>query len=213
MLAHTWGAVLRHRWVSALVVVLAATTAAVGFFLLPPQQESSAQVLFLPPLVQAGVIGEVNPYLSLGGSLGTTASIVTVRVGDDASRARLDAAGATATYTVKPNLGENAGPILLVNVTGDDSRVVQRTMTSVVAEIQQQMKTLQRETSVPTKSLITTTVLTEYSSPIAVYTRPLRLAVALGGGTLILLAVVVLLWDRRQLRRFPRGPSGSEPQP
>ncbi len=200
MLANTWGAVVRHRWLSVLVVVLVANVAGAVFLLLPPQQESKAQVLFLPPLVQAGVTGEVNPFLSLGGSMGTTASIVMVRVGDDATRARLAAAGATATYTVEPNLGENAGPILLVKATGQDSEVVQRTMTAVVAEIQGQMQSLQRAVPAPNGSFITTTVLTQYPAPVPVYTRPLRFAVAAGGGVFVVLGGALLFWDRRQRR-------------
>ena len=212
-----------RRWLLTLLVLLLSGGAAVGTYLaVPATLRSTAQVLFLPPVTQAGVVGQVNPFLSLGGSMGTTASVVQVRVSDDATAERLAKAGATAKYTVAPNLGENAGPILIVTADARDPAVAQSTASAVVDEIRVQIQALQTEAQAPSGSLITTTVLTASPEPVAVHTTSLRVAGVTGVALLAVLAIGLLLLDRRQMggrepgareggRRSPRGAAAAVP--
>ncbi len=194
--------VLLRRWPVVLASVLAAAAAAVGVFVVvPPQQESKAQVLFLGPRVQAGIKGESNPFLALGGSLGIAASIVQIRVSDDDTATLLAAQGATAKYLVEANLGENAGPILIVTSDDDSAQRAQATTAAVVQQIQDTMRSLQLEAKAPTKSYITTTVLTSYPKPLPVYKQPIRFAIVAAGLVLVLpLALIVLVENRRERR-------------
>jgi hypothetical protein len=203
--------ILRRQWVLVVCALAAANSVGLGVFLTSvPQQESVAQVLFLPPRTQAGVEGLINPFLSLGGSLGITAAVVQIRVTDDDAVERLRQKGATGKYIVESNLGQNAGPILIVTATDKSAGVAQATATAVVSEIQAVMQELQRAAGAPRQSYISTTVLTAYPAPIPVYKSTIRLAIVAGALALFGLLILILLLERIRMRRIGDGAGAAQ---
>jgi hypothetical protein len=218
MLADSLHTLLR-RWPLALVAVLLALAAGVGVYkAVPPKQESKAAILLVPSLRQPGVTGPSNPYLGLGDSLGVVATVLQASVSDDRTARRLVQAGNRATYTVAPDLAENAGPILAVTTDDTSPAMAQRTLSAVISEVQSRLRSLQQQQNVPETLMISTVVLTSSIHPLPVHKAQVEKAVIAAAVVLIALIALILLAERlanrSRRRRAAAGPhAGERPSP
>ena len=100
---------LWRRRILVIFTLLVTIVAGIGTYLqIQPGQESKAQVLLLGSIKQPGVRDPTNPFVNLGGSLAVVASVLQVSVTDEKTARTLYASGDRASYTVEPNLAENA---------------------------------------------------------------------------------------------------------
>lgn len=191
--------VLRRRWGLALLAVLAACAAAGSTFaLVPPVQQSKAAVLFVPSIRQPGVEGPTNPLLELGGSVAVVASVVQIAVTDDQTSLELAAAGQTAKFEVVPDLGENAGPVLLVTAEDPDRDVARSTRDALVDRISEELERLQDSRGVSSDLRVTSVLLTSSPKAVALHKDQIQLAAVAGGSLLAALLLLLLLVDRRR---------------
>lgn len=196
---------LLRRWrLVALALVLALSAGTVAVLATPWSYESRAQVLFLPPTVQPGVVGQVNPLLSLGPALRVTADIVRLGVSDDATRAELVRQGAIEEYEVDTYLADNGGPILNVKAAGPDAAQSRRTVTLLTDRIIGDLRTLQASADAPSNTYITASVLTETPKPERSVKDKVRSGAIAFPGVLVLLLALVVLGDRVAARRAAR---------
>lgn len=196
--------ILVRRWRLMIVALMVGLWAGAGTaWLLPPQQQSSAAVLFVPALKQPGVDGPTNPLLALTGSVGVVASVVQIAVTDDKTQLQLVAAGHTAPYQVVPNLGENAGPILLVSAQSSNAAAAQGTRDAVVATISDTLRALQDARGVPPDLRVNAVVLTSDPTVKTSHKVQIQMGVAVTGATVVLLWLLIIAQERRALRSQP----------
>lgn len=200
---------MRRRWLLVLVSALAAGAATWGVFqYVPPVQQSSAAVLFVPSLRQPGVEGPTNPLLELGGSVGVIASVVQIAVTDDETAQELEGRGLVAEYEVVPDLGENAGPVLLVTTEHKSREISTKTRDALVKMISDELRELQDARGVSSSLRVDTVTLTSSPQPEPVQKRRIQFATLAGGGTLTVLLLSIVLLDKRIVSRS--GKQGSE---
>jgi hypothetical protein len=191
----------RRRWwvVAALIVAVAAGQAT--YQAVKPMQESKAQVLLLGSLRQPGVKDLTNPFNNLGGSLGVVANVLAVQVTDEQSVTALIQRGATAKFSVAPNLAENAGPSLLIAADDVSADLAHKTMIAVVDQIQTELAQLQTKQNVQADLFIKSIVLTQSAHPLPVRKAQVQKAILATLGAATILIVLILLIERRQLSR------------
>lgn len=178
-------------------LVLAALTGFGAWLMVPPTQQSTAAVLFMPSVKQPGIAGPTNPLLSLGNSVSIVASVVQIAVSDDHTMAMLAEAGHTAAYEVVPDLGENAGPVLLITVEDPNFAQAQSTRDALVAEIKRTLTVLQDERDVPGDLRVGATLLTSSSEPKPIHKPQVQFALIAAASTLMVLLVLILGLERR----------------
>lgn len=194
--------ILYKRRVWLLVALLLAVAAGVGAYKsIHPKQESKAQVLLVPSLTQPGVNGLTNPFMGLGGSIAVVASVVQVAVMDSTTAQHLVAQGDRASYQVAPNLGENAGPVLLVTVDDKSAEMSKRTLAGVLNAIGDTLHQLQVKRNVPSSLFISAVVLTASQHPQPVHKAQVQTAVLAMVVVLIVLITLILVAERRRRRR------------
>lgn len=193
----------RRMWV-ALALIAALGAGAGAFVSTPPTQRSMAQVLFVPSVKQPGVEGPTNPFLSLSGSVAVVASLIQISVSDDQTVSALAGQGHTATYIVEPNLNENAGPVLIVTTESRSAAQAQGTMHALIETMKSDLRERQTEQGVRADLMVSLVVLTSTDKPTVVRKTQLQIAVAAMAATLVVLVGLLLLVDRRRLRRAAR---------
>jgi hypothetical protein len=196
---------LLRRWLWVIVALVVAVVAgAAAYVLVGPRQASTAEVLFLPSVNQPGdtpgVLTKTNPFRSLDSSLGVVAGVVQVSVTDDQTQASLIQAGYRATYTVGPNLAENAGPSLLVKVEDKSGPMAQATLGAVLKQMDATLARIQADRKVPAGQFITAMVVTSLPHPSPDRKTQIQLAVVAGIVVFLLLIVLILLLERRRTR-------------
>lgn len=193
----------RWPWVAVALVVTLVVGAGV-YKTVAPGQESKAQVLLVPSITQPGVNGPTNPFNNLGGSMAVAASVVQVAVTDQKVAQALLNEGARASYSVQPNLAENAGPVLLVTADDPSATMAQRTLSAVIDQIKQQLLQLQVSRNIPNDLLINAVVLTATTHAKPVHKAQVQKAVLATLAVLVILIMLILLADRRSRRRAQR---------
>ncbi len=212
MLKECLRALWRRRVLSTLAVLVALGTGALAFVAVPPTQHSTAQVLFVPSVKQPGVEGPTNPFMAMTGAVAIVASVVQAQASDDRTASELADAGHTAKYEVTPNLAENAGPILLIDVTDPSVQNSSATRDAVIARIQDDLQAIQAEQGIDTDLLVRSVVLTSSPKPVVVHKNQIKLAVLGSVAALGFLVVLILLVERRRIARLARrGPTAVEP--
>lgn len=208
MLAYSLTLLRRRLGVVVVAVVLCAAAAALVLVVVPPGQQSTASVLFVPSAKEPGVSDPTNPLLSLGGSVAIVASVVQVAVTDDQTEQKLVGDGRAASYTVVPDLGENAGPILQVTAESTDAALSASTRDRVVDELQSELAALQASQKVPSTLRLSTVVLTSSPTPTPVRKTQIQLAVVAFLVLLLLFLALVLAVEHRSDRgRHRRSPA------
>lgn len=196
----------RLPWV-LVALVLAMGAGGVTAIATPPMQASTASVLFVPSVKQPGVAGPTNPLLALNGSVAVIASVLQIAVTDDETSLRLASRGHTSDYKVEPDLGENAGPVLLISVEDSDPRKAEGTRDAVVNEIKERLKFFQDQRSVPSDLRVDAVLLTSSPRPIANHKPQIQLGMAAASACLAILLGLILLIERRS-GRLPHRRSG-----
>jgi hypothetical protein len=187
--------------------LLAALTGLGAWLVVPPTQQSTAAVLFVPSVKQPGVQGPTNPLLSLGNSVSIVASVVQIAVSDDHTMSMLADAGHTAEYEVVPDLGENAGPVLLITVEDVSFSQAQGTRDALVAEIRKNLTLLQDERHVPEDLRVSAVVLTASSEGKPIHKPQIQAALLSVAGTMVALLLIILQLERRAERGRRHGPA------
>lgn len=208
MLIDTARLLLRRWRLVALALVLTLAAGAGAAVLGPWRYESRAQVLFLPPTVDPGIEGQINPFLALGPALRVTADIVRLDVVDDSTRAELVARGAVEEYEIEPYLADNGGPILNVTVEGPDADRTRLTVDLVSARIIEDLRTIQDSARAPSGSYISASVLTRTPEPEPSVKDKVRLAAVLAPAVLVLLLASIIVQDRFRGRSARRADAG-----
>jgi hypothetical protein len=203
MLTECIRALWRRRWWTILACVVALAAGAGAFLAVPPVQRTTAQVLFVPSVKQPGVDGPTNPFLSLGGSVAVVASIIQAEVSDDQTAAALAKSGHKAKYEVVPNLTENAGPVLIITTEDVDVDQSQGTMKAVIGAIKESLRTIQADQHIQSDLMVTSVVLTS-SKALPVRKAQAQVAVGASAAVLVLLVGIILLVERRQIRKQMR---------
>jgi capsular polysaccharide biosynthesis protein len=193
--------VLMRRWYVVLVGLVVTAALAVGaMHVVPATYSAKADVLLLPPKAP----DSENPYLGLG-DLAPVASALARNVLSDATSVRLAADGITKNYSVVVDSTVSA-PIMLVTASGNTSADALTAVERVTAIVAPTLLQLQQAQDVPTKDLITSTVIHTDKSATAIrksQTRAVLIAIVLG---LVLTGLAAALIDRMALRRRRRGP-------
>ena len=141
--------VLLRRWYILLPCL--ALTVAGGWFItssMEPVFESKASVVLLGPNV--GREGEVNPYLDFGGSLETTALVLSNNLSSEPAANRLFDAGAKGTYLIVTP----GGPVVNVEAKGRNEVEAIQTANVVVAALADELRVRQEQAGAPQGSFI-----------------------------------------------------------
>jgi capsular polysaccharide biosynthesis protein len=194
--------ILLRRWIFVLVAIVVAAAAGIGVYkAIPPKYQTTSSILFYPPQTSPGVTGKLNPFLNLGGSMGVWANIVGIQAVSNDTANSLYSGGATATYTVVENLGENAGPILNVTVSDKSAAMTEHTLTAVDSKILQLGETLQTAQGVTDPNmLIRGTVITSDTKPKAVHKTQVQDA-AIAAIVVFIIGLALILLAERLLER------------
>ena len=150
--------ILLSRWY--VVLPSLALTAAAAFFAtqaVTPSFESSGSMVLLGPAIGAPTSGEkppqVNAYLEFGGTLETTAEVLSRATLSDATAKRLRAAGATAEYEV--GTGSDGGsPIINIVATGTSPGAARKTVIAIERELARQLQARQVAAKAPREQFI-----------------------------------------------------------
>lgn len=209
MLTYSLTLLRRRLWVVVLAFALCGVAGAQVLVFVPPVQQSEASVLFVPSAKEPGVTEPTNPLLSLGGAVAIVASVVQVAVTDDQTQLKLVGSSGTASYTVVPDLGENAGPILMVTTQSTDAAASNRLRDQVVQEIQQNLASLQSSQQVSSDLRISTVVLTRSLEPTVVRKAQIQIGVVVFSVLMLACLALILLAEHRGARRRSRRAAGS----
>jgi hypothetical protein len=199
---------LKHAVLTGLALLVGVAVGVGAFTLVTPQQESTAQVLFVPSTTAPGVNGPTNPFLSLGGSVAITASLVRASVTDRRAAQTLYDNGAHGRYEVVPNLSQNAGPVLLVRADDQSAAMATLTLAAVLQAIKDRLLSLQVDRSVAKTLLINAVVLTASPHALPVRKAQMQVSILAGFGALAALLFIIVVCERYRSRQ-----SGGEPSP
>ncbi|GAA1882474.1 hypothetical protein [Lapillicoccus jejuensis] len=211
MLTYSLTLLRRRLWVVVLGMALCLVAGAQVLVFVPPVQQSEASVLFVPSAKEPGVAEPTNPLLSLGGAVAIVASVVQVAVTDDQTQLKLVGESGASTYTVVPDLGENAGPVLMVTTQSKDAAESQRLRDEVVSEVQRDLASLQASQKVSSDLQISTVVLTRSLEPTVIRKAQIQLGVAVAAVTMLLCLGLILLAEHRSVRRRSRRAGPASP--
>jgi hypothetical protein len=204
--------ILLKRWLLTLPLFILTIGALAGAAVtLPWDYEAQASMVFLASPVQAKNAGG-NPWLVFDSSLTVTAEVVGREMMDDRTVMQLRAKGLTATYTVMiaPN---STGPVLSVDVTGNDASNTDATMKAVLAMIPDKLQQIQADGGVSPAARIGLSMVSVSPQPQTKSTKKLRnLAVILFAG-LSITVVTPLFVESISVRRRTRSRGAAAPQP
>ncbi|GAA2418005.1 hypothetical protein GCM10010191_30760 [Actinomadura vinacea] len=177
----------------------------------PWTYEAQASVVFLASPFQAKQAGG-NPWLVFDSSLTVTAEVVGREMMDDRTAAGLRARGLTAGYEVGV-AQDSTGPVLAVDVSGDDPRVVKGTLDALVAAIPQRLTHIQAKEGVTERAQIKASVVTASPKAALAATGKLRMLVMVLFVGLALTVAVPLFAEVLSERRRRGRASSAEPEP
>ena len=140
------------------------------------------------------------------------ASVIQIAVTDDRTATELISQGRTAKYEVVPDLGENAGPVLLITAEDADNATARRTRDALVDQVTRRLKELQDSRGVSQDLRVSAVLLTASPKPEALHKKQIQLSVAAGGVTLGVLLLMILLVDRRRTRPRLKDPTDEHVQ-
>jgi hypothetical protein len=160
--------ILIRRWpvVLAGLVLTVVGVVQVGH-IVQPSYEAKGTVLFLSP-------GAGNQYLEFPAGLEVTADALIVKLQSPAGGKRLEAAGATASYTLE----RTNGPIVEITANGRTDAEATKTVDLVVASMRSELESYQ--VAAPPNQQITLEALTEPTSKAKLGSR-IRAQFAVGG--------------------------------
>lgn len=152
-MVHIW----RRRWILTTLVLLVALVGCSGAALkLPRTYQAMCTALLVPSHNAANALGEGNPYLSFTDSISTTADVMATQLMAPATEQGLVVRGYTEPYTVVPESTTSQtvasgsalpGPFVLVTVTGDNQKSVERTLYGITEAIRTTMSAMQANIS------------------------------------------------------------------
>jgi hypothetical protein len=198
-----WDAVrvlVRRWWVFAPALVLSAIASIGTYHVLPAHYRGDASVLFLMP--PRGDGQAVNPYLDFGGSLYSTADVVSRVLMADDMIARIRAKGDATTYAVSLAFGSSA-PIVSISVLADDPALVKRTINDLLVQLDAQLSHRESASGAPRSTWIRTTTLSKSSTPVVLRSTKVRGGIAVFAFGLVIAAVATFLVEGRAGRRDP----------
>ncbi|MFC5751794.1 hypothetical protein [Actinomadura rugatobispora] len=211
-----WIGILLRRWkltVPLLLLALGGVGAAAT--VTPWTYEARANLVFLASPFQARQAGG-NPWLVFDSSLTVTAEVVGREMMDDRTAAGLRGRGLTAAYEIGV-AQDSTGPVLAVDVSGDDPRVTKATLDALVAEIPRRLTQIQVEEGVTERAQIKASVVTASPKAALAATGKLRvLVMALFVGLALTVAVPLfaeVLSERRRRGRAPDPEPAPAPDP
>jgi hypothetical protein len=191
---------LARRWyLSFAGLLVTAGLAFVALQLVPPAWESKASVVLLPP--KSTVEPGGNPYLELGG-LSPTLDLLVVTLDDQQMVQLIKSVSPTAEYTVEADT-TSSGPVMVVTVQDRTPVDAVAARDELVRQAPVRLAELQDNLAIPSRSHITSMVLTQDREPEIVGKNQLRaLVVAVGTGvvgTALLVALIDGYLTRRRL--------------
>ncbi|WP_165975610.1 hypothetical protein [Actinomadura rubrisoli] len=212
-----WAGTLLRRWWLTLPLLLVALAGAGAVAVVTPwTYEAKASAVLLASPFQAKSAGG-NPWLVFDSSLTVTAEVVGREMMDERTAAALRAKGLTATYVVGV-APDSTGPVLAIDVSGDDPRVTKATLDALLATVPERLARLQSQEAVSPRAQIKMNVISASPKASLVATDKIRTVVmVLFLGLVIAVAVPlfaeVLAERRRRLQgrvradaRAPREP-------
>lgn len=205
-------ALLRLWYIAVPVLILGAGAAGMAAVALPPTFESSAKVLFVPSAQLPGTNERVNPYLNFNQTLFIAADVVRLSVSGEETVRDLRARGLAGDYGVEVDKA-SSGPVLLVTGMSDSRRGATETVNLVVEAVQESLVARQLDASAPQDSLISTTLLSEPTTPVEVQKKRIQVALVVFSASLAIGVLLVALVERsRRSRRRDAGPP-ARPEP
>jgi hypothetical protein len=197
---------LARRWYLTLAgLLVTAGLAFIALQLVPPVWESKANVVLLPP--KSTVEPGGNPYLQLGG-LAPTLDLLVASLDDQEMEQLIKSVSPTAEYTVVADT-TSSGPVLAVTVEDRTPANSLAARDQVVGQVPLKLDALQDNLTIPSRSRITSMVLTQDNKPEIVGKDQLRaLVVAVGAGA-VGTALMVALIDGYLTRRRLAAASGA----
>lgn len=198
------GSAFRRWYVTLLGLVATLGLCALAFQLVPAKYEATARVLLLPPAstVQKGG----NPYLQLGG-LDAAVSILGRSMSDAENQLALQTAGSTAKFTIGPD-DLTSGPVLLLTADAKAQSQVLGSLQIALDQVPRTLAAIQQSVSVPTASMITSTVITQDNEAKVVRKSQIRAVVVAAVAGIILTLMIAALVDVRLRRRESRRAEG-----
>jgi hypothetical protein len=212
------GILLRRWWLTLSLLLLALGGTGAMAFVTPWTYEAKADLVFLASPFQSKDAGG-NPWLVFDSSLTVTAEVVGREMMDDRTAAGLAARGLTAQYEIGV-APDSTGPVLSVQVSGEDARVTKATLDALVAAIPQRLRQMQANEGVEPRAMIKTSLVTASSKAALAATGKLRtLVMVLFVGLALTVAVPLfaeVISERRKRGRTPppdrRPESGRPPE-
>jgi hypothetical protein len=200
---------LKRWWLTLPLFALTLIGVASAAVVLPWSYEAKADMVFLASSYQAKQAGG-NPWLVFDGSLTVTAEVVGRELMDDQTMAAIRNQGLTSTYLigVAPN---SAGPVLDVDVKGNDSADTAATLNALMKLIPQKLDQIQAEHGVAAPARIRLNVVSASPHPDLKSTSKVRTLAVLAFGGLVATVAVPLFVESISARRT--GGRRSEPQP
>ena len=171
---------LMRRWYLTLAGLLA--TAGLAFAalqLVPPAWESEASIVLLPP--KSAVEPGANPYLQLG-DLAPTLDLLVASLSDQRMQQSIKSRSPSAVYTVEADT-TSSGPVMVVSVIDQTPVNAVAVRDQLVQQTPLRLAELQDSLTIPSRSRITSMILTQDAVPTIVGKDQLRAAVvAVGAG-------------------------------
>jgi hypothetical protein len=201
--------ILLRRWLLTVPLLLLTLGGVAGAAVVTPwTYEAQGTVVFLASPYQAKQAGG-NPWLVFDTSLTVTAEVVGREMMDDRTAAELRGRGLTAEYEIGV-AQDSTGPVLAVDVTGDDARVTKATLDALVTEIPRRLTELQVQEGVDQRAQIKANVVTASPKAALAATGKLRLLVmVLFAGFTLTVAVPLFAEVVSERRRRGREAGGA----
>lgn len=141
--------VVVRRWYAVLPVLVLTAASAFQVHRSPPTYEANGSALLVAPSNATGATGQPvkqNAYLIFSGSLNITASAVSRVMNDTATRDGYFEAGLLPDYEIG---ADPSIPLIGVTATGSDPEVVVATVKRALADVSNQLKSLQDQAEAP----------------------------------------------------------------
>jgi capsular polysaccharide biosynthesis protein len=152
--------VVRRHWKLLLVGLVLTFALAWGAFVAvgPSYQATTEMILLVPhgnttPGRTADVLPTGNPYLSFGGTLNVTGTVIAKALMGNQGATEVSARGGSASYSVEPPVGD--APVLTITATSADPAASLRTAAIVRTLLTRELDRQQRVAGAPQASWIT----------------------------------------------------------
>ena len=152
--------VVRRHWKLLLVGLVLTVALAWGAFVAvgPSYQATTEMILLVPhgnttPGRTADVLPTGNPYLSFGGTLNVTGTVIAKALMGNQGATEVSARGGSASYSVEPPVGD--APVLTITATSADPAASLRTAAIVRTLLTRELDRQQRVAGAPQDSWIT----------------------------------------------------------